>query len=154
MSKKSFDFEIENNVMTMYDYFETIKIRTNYYDIKAKKFKNEYYFYSIMTIIISSLVSIFTLLDGVNKWSIIAAILSGSSGVMQTWVKVNRSYYKMVNYRYSCDCLRREQRLYARNAGEYSGANRDQKFVERCESIIEQEEFAWKNTYEKGEGDY
>lgn len=151
MFGKDFKFEVENDNMTEEDYFETVKIRTDYYDTKAKQFKKEYYLYSIITVSISSVVSILSLLDGINKLSITVAVLSGISAVMQTWVKVRRCHYKMVNYRHFCDYLRSEQRLYARHAGEYSGTDRGQRFVERCENIIRQEEAEWKNTFKENE---
>lgn len=81
------------------------------------------------------------------KW--IAVVTSFSVAVLAAALKTFKFQENWMNYRTTCETLRKEIHLYRGGVGEYSNTkDREALFVERVESLISRENTLWLTTFE------
>lgn len=80
------------------------------------------------------------------KW--IAVLTSFSVAVLAAALKTFKFQENWINYRTTCETLRKEIHLYRAGVGDYSNTkDRETFFVERVESLISRENTLWLTTF-------
>jgi len=128
--------------------------QVNWYDKKSISNQKTYKNLQWIIIIFSSITPILIALDfgfseyAFLKWlSVGTAVIVGISAVSQQTFKY---YDNWINYRTTCESLRKEKHLHDTGVGEYAGvSDKDAFFVERVESLISKENTVWIDTYQK-----
>ena len=132
---------------------ERYKSEVDWYDKKSAFYKNWYRNFQFVLIILSSITPV---LIGLNQkentefnlffWS--AIIISLLVAVITSLMKVFKFQENWINYRTTCETLKKEIYLYNAGIQEY-GRTKDKPalFVERVESLISRENTLWLMTH-------
>lgn len=120
----------------------------NWYDQKSIEFQKKYRLTQWMLIIFSSLTPLLILVDKLKNdipWlSWIPVITSVLVAVLTAAIKTFRFQENWINYRTTCETLKKEEFLYNANVGDYSNTTeKETLFVERVESLISRENTLW-----------
>ncbi|KAB2880910.1 DUF4231 domain-containing protein [bacterium] len=124
---------------------------TNWYDHKAQKYKTYYTRFQFSVIILSTLTPVIISQESnmsrsgeFDYWKLVAISLSTAVAIITTLLKTFKFHETWINYRTTCETLRKEIHLYNASVGEYGRtAEKEKLFVERVESLISRENTLW-----------
>ncbi len=134
------------------DYLESrYKKETDWYDNKAIWNQRAYQTFQWTAIILSTLTPVLIVVgEGPFRWVAvaIAALVAISTAVLKAF-KYQENW---INYRTTCETLRKEYYFYEAGIQGYEGVeDKEALFVERVESLISRENTLWVVTHEKEE---
>lgn len=119
----------------------------NYYHNACVKLQKEYHCLSILNIIVTSSVPVFTL--AVEDWSAakyIVAVLSVIATACTSILLLHKTKDIQVNYRATYEALKTEQIFYLNGVEVYAGMAHGQRaavFIKRCEELMGNEHRTW-----------
>lgn len=124
---------------------------TDWYDKKAIVNHRMYQIFQWTAIILSAFTPVLIVIgDGLVRWSAvaIAMLVAISTAALKTF-KYQENW---INYRTTCETLRKEFHYYEAGIQGYEGVeDKEALFVERVESLISRENTLWVVTHEKEE---
>jgi Protein of unknown function (DUF4231) len=122
---------------------ERYEDQVDWYDRKSQKFKKLYLFFQAPVIILALIVPVVVVLEGSStKW--IAVVISALVAIGTSLLKTFKYQETWINYRTTCETLKKEIYYYDWKLGEYQSVkNPMQLFVERVESLLSQENTMW-----------
>jgi len=113
----------------------------DWYDKKAEQNKCMYIVFQWSLIILSATTPIIIALDLVKP---IPIIISSLVAILTTGIKTFKFQENWINYRTTCETLRKEIHFYNAGIEDYTNIkDREAKFVERVESLISRENTLW-----------
>jgi len=119
-----------------------------WYDQKSIEFQKKYRLSQWLLIIFSSLTPLLILVDKLAKnivW--LSWIPVGTAVLVAGLTAASKTLHfqeNWINYRTTCETLKKEEYLYEADVGDYSTAgNKEALFVERVESLISRENTLW-----------
>jgi len=122
----------------------------DWYDRKSTANQSAYKKLQFSLIALSSLTPVFILIDKLEitkgmPWLFwLPATTSILVAILASTIKAFRFQENWINYRTTCETLRKEIYLYQAKVGEYKSISaRDELFVERSESLISRENTLW-----------
>ncbi len=117
--------------------------QTNWYDRKSQKYKKLYYAFQGPIIILAAITPILIALgESWERWS--AVIISALVAIGTTFLKTFKYQETWINYRTTCETLKKEIYFYNWELGEYANfSDKKQLFVERVESLLSRENTMW-----------
>lgn len=143
--------------MDMKKYIEhRVNPQISYFDMQATKSKKCHFYLILFSMILSSTCTILVLIG--TKFSELTVILSIFASISTTIVTILLGIDKLGKYqelstqfKKICEELRQELYLYELSSGQYSGKNKDNLFVQKCESIMVTEVTSWIQSPEQKE---
>lgn len=125
-----------------------------WYDKKSISFQKKYKIIAITTLVMSSLISLLTVLSLIfikynNLIVILSSIFSISVPILIGIEKIYKNYENYINYRRTCEELKREKIFYLNNIEPYNNENNLNLLIKRCESIMAHESGIWAQINEK-----
>lgn len=138
MDEKEFDKYFDNRYMD----------QIRWYDSKSKRNKDWYNLTEIIVIVSASLTPIFIALDFYFDFCTILKFVPIAFSVLVAILSTiqNAFSYKenWLNYRTTCESLKKEQYYYSGNLGDYCNVeDKETLFIERVESLISRENTMW-----------
>ena len=131
---------------------ERYEDQVNWYDKKSASNQKLYRNLQGSVIILAAITPVLVAIaPDTNRWPavIIAALVAIGTTVLKTF-KYQENW---INYRTTCETLRKEIHFYRSNSGEYTASkDREALFVERVESLISRENTMWLTTQQPKEG--
>lgn len=119
----------------------------DWYDKKAEQNKHKYIVLQWSIIIFSAITPIIIALDLVKP---IPIIISSIVAILTTGIKTFKFQENWINYRTTCETLKKEIYFYNAGTNEYANVkDKEAKFVERVESLISRENTFWLTTSKK-----
>ena len=113
-----------------------------WYDEKSTSNQSKYRFFQWGVIILSSLTPVLILFSGENK--LIPIVVAIFVAIFTAVLKTFKYQENWVEYRTTCETLRKEKHFYDANLYEYDSAeNKESLFVERVENLISRENTRW-----------
>ncbi|WP_278553561.1 DUF4231 domain-containing protein [Companilactobacillus pabuli] len=134
--------------MNVDDYLKSrVEDQINWYDRKSKKQKLFYYLCQFTLSILSATI---TALAGIQYFtksvSWILPLLGAASVITQSVLGFTKLQEKWIQYRTISETLKKEKYMFLTKSGTYDDSNGSfNTFVERCESIISNENINWAN---------
>lgn len=127
------------------------KKEIEWYDHKAKCNHRTYQSFQWIAIILSASTPVLIAIgEGIVRWVavVIAALVAISTAALKTF-KYQENW---INYRTTCETLKKEYYFYESGLQGYDGAeDKEALFIERVESLISRENTLWIITHEKEE---
>lgn len=118
-----------------------------YYDNRSTHYQREHYWLSIVEIILTASIPIFTLfLDVAPCIKYIIALVGAASSVLTSVLFLRRSKENWIESRSICESLKSEKEKYLHNCGQYQHLSqpfRDALFVDTCEDLMNKERANW-----------
>jgi len=144
---------MDNNEFEKYlqeRYFDQV----NWYDGKAGKNQKLYIIFQWGLIVLAALTPVMVALSSkfpnAPWFDWIPIISSALVAILGSSLKTFRYQENWINYRATCELLRKEYYLYQAGVDEYESAtNKDSLFIDRIETIIARETNAWVVTQKK-----
>lgn len=120
--------------------------QVNWYDNKAGYNQKMYKRFQWIVIVLSASTPVLVAInDSYLHW--IAIAISSLVAILTTALKTFRYQEHWLNYRTTCETLRKEKIYYDTDTGPYDGVkDKDKAFVERVEALISQENTTWLST--------
>ncbi|MBN1561527.1 DUF4231 domain-containing protein [candidate division KSB1 bacterium] len=114
-----------------------------WYDSKAGRNQKIYKRFQWFLIVLSALTPVLVAINHpVSRWP--AVVISALVAILTTALQTFRYQEHWLNYRMTCELLRREKVYYDAGVGDYSSSrNKNRLFVERAETLMAQENKAW-----------
>ena len=123
--------------------------QVKWYDEKSKSNQKIYKFLQLIIIIFAAITPILVL-QREYYINIIAAVLAITVAISAGSQKAFNYQENWINYRTTCETLRKEYFFYTNKVQGYeNAANPEGLFIERVESIISKENVYWTATYKK-----
>ena len=124
---------------------ERYEDQVNWYDKKAIGNQKVYRFYQTTLIFLSAVTPVLVAIKE-TRWSAIVISVLVAIGI--TILKTFKFQENWINYRTTCETLKKEIYLYQARIGEYKTAKTPEDlFVERVESLISRENTIWLTTH-------
>lgn len=122
---------------------------TNWYDKKAIRNHRAYQFFQWSAIVLSASTAVLVVIgDGSFKW--IAVVIAVLVAISTAALKTFKYHENWINYRTTCETLRKEYHYYEADIHGYGEAeDKEALFVERVESLVSRENTLWVITHEK-----
>jgi hypothetical protein len=148
MDKEEFDKYLKER------YEDQIK----WYDAKSMLNQKRYRRLQWSTIILSALTPVLIAVDfGLPEYSYltwISVVTAVIVAILTSALKTFNYHENWINYRTTCETLKKEIYLYNAGIGDYTNAkDKEALFVDRVESLISRENTLWITTYEKDRKD-
>ena len=131
---------------------ERYESQINWYDKKSMWNQKLYRYFQWSVIILAAItpVLVFTAPE-TNRWP--AVIIAALVAIGTTILKTFKYQENWINYRTTCETLRKEIHFYGAGLGDYRDSeDREALFVERVESLISRENTIWLTTQRPKEG--
>ena len=119
----------------------------HWYDTKAQRNQKVYTWLQWTLIILAAITPILIELKlppigaGFLQW---ATVTSAIVAILSAGLKTFKYQENWINYRTTCETLRKEEHFYDADVGDYADAtNKEALFVERVESLISRENTMW-----------
>ena len=113
----------------------------DWYDKKAKQNRRIYIVFQWILIILSAATPIIIALDLAKP---IPIIISAIVAILTTGIKTFKFQENWINYRTTCETLKKEIHFYKAGVDDYASVNdKEAKFVERVEFLISRENTLW-----------
>ena len=113
----------------------------DWYNKKAKQNKRIYIVFQWILIILSAATPIIIALDLAKP---IPIIISAIVAILTTGTKTFKFQENWINYRTTCETLKKEINFYKAGVDDYASVNdKEAKFVERVETLISRENTLW-----------
>ena len=126
----------------------------NWYDRKSLHYQTLYRWFQWGLIILAALTPVFVTLQSASKeypdlvW--VPVLSSVLVAILATGLKAFRFQENWINYRTTCETLRKEIYLYQADVGEYGTEDdKERLFVERVESLISRENTLWLTSHKE-----
>ncbi len=131
---------------------ERYEDQINWYDKKSIWNQKLYRYFQWSVIILAAITPVLVAIDcEATRWPavIIAALVAIGTSILKTF-KYQENW---INYRTTCETLRKEIHFYRAGLGDYRDSeDREALFVERVESLISRENTMWLTTQRPKEG--
>ncbi len=130
---------------------ERYEDQINWYDKKSAWNQKLYWYFQWSVIILATITPVLVAMPQKNRWPavIIAALVAIGTSILKTF-KYQENW---INYRTTCETLRKEIHFYRAGLGDYRDSeDREALFVERVESLISRENTMWLTTQQPKEG--
>ncbi|MBT3207055.1 MAG: DUF4231 domain-containing protein [Bacteroidetes bacterium] len=117
----------------------------NWYDKKAADNQRIYKQLQWLAIIFSAITPVLVAFDSKPKWLIwITVAISAIVAIATTVIKTFKYQENWINYRTTCETLRKEKHFYTAKINEYDSAeDKEALFVDRVEALISRENTMW-----------
>jgi len=129
----------------------------NWYDKKSIRNQKMYKRFQWVVIILSAITPVLVAIVAINpeanetSWS--AVVISAIVAIGTTALKTFKYQENWINYRTTCETLRKEIHFYNAGVGEYKDTDdHEALFVERVEALISRENTMWLTTHKSKEG--
>ena len=124
--------------------------QVKWYDGKAMAYQAKYRRMQWPLIVFAALTPALVEVSLIGECSLLghlAALSAVIVAILSSGLKVFKYQENWINYRTTCETLRKEKHFYNAGVGEYSGAkDREAVFVERVENLISRENTLWLST--------
>ena len=131
---------------------ERYEDQINWYDKKSASNQKLYRYFQWSVIIMAAITPVLVAMGSeATRWPtvIIAALVA----IGTTMLKTFKYQENWINYRTTCETLRKEIHFYRAGSGDYRDSeDREALFVERVESLISRENTMWLTTQQPKEG--
>lgn len=121
----------------------------NYYHSACMHLQKEYNWLSILNIITTAIIPVFTLaIDDMDFFKYIVAVLGAVASVFTSILLLHKTKENQVNYRSTYETLKIERIYYTYGIEKYKEINngeRQELFIETCETIMKGEHRTWEN---------
>ncbi len=124
---------------------ERYEDQINWYDKKSASNQKLYRYFQWSVIILATITPVLVAMPQKTRWPaiIIAALVAIGTSILKTF-KYQENW---INYRTTCETLRKEIHFYRAGLGDYRDSeDREALFVERVESLISRENTMWLTT--------
>ena len=124
---------------------------TNWYDQRAIRNHRAYQLFQWTAIVLSASTAVLVVIgEGPLKW--IAVVIAVLVAISTAALKTFKYQENWINYRTTCETLRKEYHYYEAGIHGYEEAeDKEALFVDRVESLISRENTLWVITHEKDE---
>jgi hypothetical protein len=113
----------------------------DWYDKKAKQNKFMYTLFQWILIILTAITPIIIALDLAKP---IQIVITSFVAILTTGIKTFKFQENWINYRTTCETLKKEIHFYSAGIDDYAGVkDKEAKFVESVESLISRENTLW-----------
>lgn len=133
---------------------ERYEDQINWYDKKSIWNQKKYLRFQWTVIVLSAITPVLVaIVPEATRWP--AVVISALVAIGTTSLKTFKYQENWINYRTTCETLRKEIYFYTAGVGEYKDIDeRESLFVERVESLTSRENTMWLTTHrpKKGEG--
>lgn len=126
--------------------------QVDYYHKACMRLQKEYNWLSILNIITTAVIPLFTL--AIKDWDFakyIVALLGALATIFTSILLLHKTKEKQINYRSTYENLKTEQIYYINNIEKYKDKNDTEcheLFIETCENLMKNEHGAWKTLEE------
>lgn len=121
-----------------------------WYDRKASENQTKYRWMQWMVIILAALTPVFIELDFLRSsetFEHLPTVTSAIVAILSAGLKTFKYQENWLNYRTTCETLRKEKHFYNANLGDYARArDKEALFIERVETMISRENTMWIST--------
>ncbi len=124
------------------------KKQIEWYDSKSLQNQRLYKGFQTTVILLSFLTPIIIALS-YDDSKIISIIVSSIVAILSTIIATFKFYENWVNYRTTCESLRKEEYYYNFEIGPYKGEKKEELFVQRIEELISKEHSLWGDLQKK-----
>jgi len=132
---------------------ERVDHQINWYSKRSARNKKSFLNFQIGAILSAASIPIIAQFLDFSWVSMTIAVLGGVSAVIASVVSLSQFRERWTDYRTTAETLKHEKFLYLTGAGPYEDERNFPRFVEAIESLISQENTAWKQrVYENKEG--
>lgn len=119
----------------------------DYYHMKSLSLKKEYYCLSILNIIATALIPIFTVaVDDCTFFKYIIAALGAAASILTSILLLRKTKETHLSFRSTYEALKREQVFYLNQVGDYAEKEPEKRgilFITNCEKLMLNEQKAW-----------
>ena len=123
----------------------------DWYDSKSSSNQRTYKFFQVLVIVLSFSTPVIIALS-YDSSKIIAIVISFLVAILSSVTATFKFYENWINYRTTCESLRKEKYYYDFGIGPYKGiADKKSLFVERVEDLISKEHTKWIDLQKKKE---
>ncbi len=131
---------------------ERYEDQINWYDKKSAWNQKLYRYFQWSVIILATITPVLVAIPSdKNRWP--AVIIAALVAIGTTILKTFKYQENWINYRTTCETLRKEIHFYRAGLGDYRDSeDREALFVERVESLISRENTMWLTTQRPKEG--
>ena len=126
---------------------ERYEDQVNWYDEKSIWYQKMYSRFQWSVIILSAITPVLVAIaSGKTRW--LPIVISTLVAIGTTSLKTFKYQENWINYRTTCETLKKEIHFYNTGIGDYKDAeNRKSTFVERVEALISRENTMWLTTH-------
>ena len=118
-----------------------------YYHTKCLSLKKEYYCLSILNIIVTALIPIFTLaVENCIFCKYIIVALGAAASIFTSILLLHKTKETQLSFRSTYEALKREQVFYLNQVGDYMETEPEKRatlFIDNCEKIMMNEQKTW-----------
>lgn len=119
----------------------------DYYHTKCLSLKKEYYCLSILNIIVTALIPIFTLaVENCIFCKYIIVALGAAASIFTSILLLHKTKETQLSFRSTYEALKREQVFYLNQVGDYMETEPEKRatlFIDNCEKIMMNEQKTW-----------
>ena len=120
---------------------ERYEDQVTWYDKKSISFQKKYKFWQSLIIFTSAVTPVLVAAE-ISKWPVIA--ISAIVAIGTTVIKTFKYQENWINYRTTCETLKKEIHFYQNSVGEYKTAEDPEAlFIDNVESFISRENTLW-----------
>lgn len=121
-----------------------VREQSEWHSKKATKYKKLYYFFMIVSIIVSAMIPVVSLLVDYWRWlNVIVALMGAIVSIISGIVSLTQYYNNWMKYRITSEQLKHNLYLYQTNMKPFNGNNRFELLVEITENIIMENNDNW-----------
>lgn len=122
---------------------ERLDGQMKYYKNRCKSLKYEYYTLSIIVIIATAIIPIFTIaVDAISILKYVVAALSAIATILNSILLLRKTKEKWTEYRVTYEQLKHEKTMFTSGVGKYCNGD-ECAFIEACENIMCSEHKVW-----------
>lgn len=126
---------------------QRLRGQLDYYHTKCLSLKKEYYCLSVLNIIVTALIPVFTLaVDDCTFCKYIIAALSTAASIFASILLLHKTKETQLSFRSTYEALKREQIFYMNQVGDYAEKEPEKRatlFINNCEKLMMNEQKTW-----------
>lgn len=126
---------------------QRLRGQLDYYHTKCLSLKKEYYCLSLLNIIVTALIPVFTLaVDDCTFCKYIITALSAAAGIFASILLLHKTKETQLSFRSTYEALKREQIFYMNQVGDYAEKEPEKRatlFINNCEKLMMNEQKTW-----------
>ena len=150
MKEEILEFCFKGQTGSSDTYLEIVDAYIVYYHMRAQKCKIQFYVFNVVKYLTLAIIPVIQALGGIDKYPWIATISASVCLFIETILKLWRTEEKWILYRSTNNTLMSEKRQYITSKGSYNKVEDSfELFVERVESIIDDEAHKWVATFKE-----
>lgn len=121
----------------------------NWYDGKSKVCKRGCTVCQIITLVAAATIPVVAVISGSLSSRVVVAILGSLTAIATGIVSIYQFREHWIEYRTTAESLKHERCLFLTRTGPYTGEDFFSVFVDRIESLVSQENTAWRHVLTK-----